>query len=275
MVRSRRTSEQAAGAGAPAPAPPPRRSPRRATRLTYGTGKYAAFHLLLARAFRHHAPQDEVYQYVTLGGTELRDVRTVHFIDPHLTDGAVSFEEDPARFALAQATAERLLASGPLVTVEHDSLFAGFRRPICNRRHLFFVDFEARCAFSDYDRLFGRMFRRGYILENDILLITSFIGGRQRRERMEKEYDPEFRILNVQTARHRYSIFRECHPSFTLYRALREADLQDQLAVECFGFVAYLDSSPMGVYGYTIRGGRTDLRAFLNAPRFELYGRTW
>ncbi len=246
-------------------------------RTTYGANKYAAFHLLLARMFRHHALPTENYQYVTLGGTELRDARTMHFIDARLLQGAVTFEEDDDRFPLAQATAQRLQQGGLTVEVTHESIFEAFTRTNAERRHLFFFDFEGRCAFSDYHRLFGRMFRKGHISENDILLITSFIGGRKKDlwKSVADEYDAEFRILDVRSAKDKQDTFRACHPSFTLYRALRDADLQDELAVECFGFVSYLDSSPMGVYGYSIRSGQTDFRAFVKAPRFELYGKSW
>ena len=247
---------------------------RKRSRTAYGPNKYSAFHLLLARMFRHFAPSDQVYQYVTLGGTELRDVRSISFVDARLLVGAVSFEENDVRFPLAQAAAERLRESGIDIEVTHDSLFRGFTRTNPDCRHLFFADFEGRCAFADYDKVFGRMFRKGYICENDILLITSFIGGRQKRERIDEVYDPEFRILDLRSSSARHAVFRACHPSFTLYRALRDADLQDDLAIECFGFVSYMGTSPMGVYGYSISPGRTDLRSFINAPRFETYGKS-
>src|SRR5438270_12521151 len=117
-------------------------APPKARPTAYGASKYAAFHLLLARMFRHHAPPEEAYQYVTLGGTELRDARTMHFIDARLLEGAVSFEEDPKRYALAQTTAARLQEGGLALQVMHGSLFAGFTRPIADRRHLFFIDSE-------------------------------------------------------------------------------------------------------------------------------------
>jgi len=240
--------------------------------LVYGPSKYAAFHLLLARMFRHYSTPGEAYQYVTLGGTELQDVRSIDFIDRLLLEGSLSFENDDVRFPLAQATARRFQEAGLSIKIVHDSLFGGFQRTNAERRHLFFVDFEGRCAFSDYHRLFGRMFRKAYICENDILLITSFLGGRKKWERIEQEYDPEFRILGIHSSTDKQVTFRACHPSFTLRRALREANMQDELAVECFGFVAYKDPdrSPMGVYGYVIRQGRTDLRTFLRAPQFEI-----
>jgi hypothetical protein len=227
--------------------------------------------------FRHFAPTGEVYRYITLGGTELRDCRTLHFIDERLTLGAISFEADDDRYPAAHATANRLRGAGPNVEVVHDNFFRGFTRANGDRRHLFFADFENRCAFTDYDLLFGRMFRREQICENDLLLITSYLGGRMKNldQRIEQEYDPEFRILGVTSAADKHVVFRACHPSFTLCRALRDADMQDVLDVRCFGFVAYMDTSPMGLYGYTIGRGVTRLREFLNAPRLELYGRAW
>jgi hypothetical protein len=246
-------------------------------RTAYGGNKYAAFHLLLARMFRHHAPPAEVYQYVTLGGTELRDARTVNFIDDRILEGAVSFEEDTDRFEMADAMARRLQTEGPKVQVIQGSLFEGFTRTNTERRHLFFVDFECRCAFSDFHLLFSRMFRRECICVNDLLIVTSFIGGRKPnlRQQVEEEYDPEFRILGIQSSQDKQATFRVCHPSFTLYRGLADAGMQDTLDVNCFGFVAYLDTSPMGVYGYTVGEGQTDIREFVNTPRFELYGTEW
>jgi hypothetical protein len=247
-------------------------APTPAQPLVYGPSKYAAFHLLLARMFRHYSAPGEAYQYVTLGGTELRDVRSIEFIDRRILEGALSFEDNDERFALAQATARRFQEAGLSIEVVHESLFDGFQRALAEHRHLFFVDFEGRCAFSDYHRQFGRMFRKQFIRENDILLITSFLGGRKKWERIEEEYDPEFRILGIHSSTDKQDTFRVCHPSFTLRRALREANMQDELAVECFGFVAYKDPdrSPMGICGYVIRQGRTDLRTFLRVPQFEI-----
>jgi hypothetical protein len=246
-------------------------------RTTYGGGKYAAFHLLLARMFRLFAPTDQLYKYVTFGGTELRDTRTVHFIDSRLLESAVSFEAEDARYKLAAKTADGLRAGGPDVEVINDNFFEAFTRPNTESRHCFFIDFEGRCAFSDIHVPFSRMFRKDYIAEDDFLLITSFLGGRKKNlwEEVAKEYDAEFRILGITKLEEKKAIYRACHPSFTLRRALAEVGMQDELAITCFGFVAYLDTSPMGVYGYSIGTGRTELHAFLNTPRFELYGPSW
>jgi len=78
-------------------------------RLAYAGNKYASFDLLLCRWLRHHA-QAAPYQYVTLGGTECRDVVSVHFVDPDLLGQAVSFEGDAGQFALATRTAAALRA---------------------------------------------------------------------------------------------------------------------------------------------------------------------
>src|SRR5947209_5394219 len=118
------------------PVPPAGRPARPGRRTTYGTGKYAALHLLFSRMFRLYAPPSVTYQYVTLGGTELRDCRTLHFIDNRLTQDAVSFEAADDRYPLAQATADHLRASGPVVEVMHDNLFQGFNRADPARRHL-------------------------------------------------------------------------------------------------------------------------------------------
>src|SRR6516165_9162565 len=95
--------------GLPAAAPAARR-------LNYPGNKYAALHLLLCRWLRHHS-QQHPYQYVTLGGTELRDVISLNFVDLNLLIQAFSFEGNAARFALASQTAHALGQSGIQVEV--------------------------------------------------------------------------------------------------------------------------------------------------------------
>src|SRR5262245_55091925 len=77
------------------------------TRTVYGPYKYAAFHLLLARWIRHYALVNP-YRYVTLGGTELRDVQSMFFIDPGLATRALSFESNHERYLLAEGAAQRV-----------------------------------------------------------------------------------------------------------------------------------------------------------------------
>src|SRR5438445_4350891 len=126
-------------------------------RLTYGANKYAAFHLLLCRWLRRYA-QPVPYQYVTLGGTEFGDVRSLHFIDPTLLGHALSFEEKPNRFELAEATAESLRQAGVDIVVIDGNLFSSFARESADP-NIFFVDLEGSCAFGELHKSFGALFR--------------------------------------------------------------------------------------------------------------------
>jgi hypothetical protein len=66
-------------------------------------------------------------------------------------------------------------------------------------------------------------------------------------------------MLNLHTFAEKRDCYRRAHPSFTLYRGLSEARLQDELGITCFGFVNYTDSSSMGLYGYNVQAGSTSL----------------
>ncbi len=152
-----------------AKAPAPRR-------LAYPGNKYAAFHLLLCRWLRHHA-QAVPYRYVTLGGTEFRDVISVHFVDPDLLGHAVSFEGNGGRFTLACQTAEALRAGGVQIEVQRGDILSTFIRQT-DAPHIFFVDLLGICAYGDYVERFGAMFQDLTIRENDCLIITSFLPPR-------------------------------------------------------------------------------------------------
>src|SRR3954447_24652700 len=108
----------------PAPAPAPAAATRR---LTYPGNKYAALHLLLCRWLRHYA-QPQPYQYVTLGGTEFRDVISLHFVDPNLLVDALSFEGNRARFALATQRAQTLGQGGIQIQVRQGNILTTFVR---------------------------------------------------------------------------------------------------------------------------------------------------
>src|SRR5436309_1660048 len=94
-------------------------------RTIYGPNKYAAFHLLLARWLRHHAQRGE-YRYVTLGGTELKDAQSLHFIDPLLIGRAISFETEESREAIALQTSRQLSKLGVNIEVVGQNIF-GFQ----------------------------------------------------------------------------------------------------------------------------------------------------
>src|SRR5687768_14111216 len=97
-------------------------------RLHYGPRKYAALHLLLARWLRVYADRAQQYCYVTLGGTELRDVQSLRFVNQGLSAMVVSFEEAKGRYKLALEAAERLNANGYEIDVQSGTFFSYKRR---------------------------------------------------------------------------------------------------------------------------------------------------
>ncbi len=86
--------------------------PAAAPPLKYGPRKYASLHLILSRWLRHDAERSAGYIYVTLGGTELRDIQSLRFIDSRLTSKVFSYEEDAEHYKLALRSAERIKSLG-------------------------------------------------------------------------------------------------------------------------------------------------------------------
>jgi hypothetical protein len=235
------------------------RAPRR---LSYPGNKYAAFHLLLCRWLRHHA-QTASYKYVTLGGTEFRDAISLHFVDPELLGQALSFEGHGGRFTIASQTAAELRAGGMQIEVQRGNILTTFVRDSATP-HIFFIDLLGICAFGVYAERFGRMFQNETIRESDCLIITSYLPARVGWPRVYNTFDGEFRLLGAGTIAEKQACYTRHHPSFTLYRALRRVDLEDTLALTCFGGIAYRSRAPMGVFGYTVEAGTTRLDTFAN-----------
>src|SRR5271156_1285042 len=92
-------------------------------RLIYGHRKYAALHLMLSRLIHLAVRHDTNYVYVTLGGTEFRDVQSLRFIAPRLASRVISFETDKTRHQLASKTAIELQAQGIPLTLFNKSFF--------------------------------------------------------------------------------------------------------------------------------------------------------
>ena len=237
-------------------------------RTRFGPNKYAAMHLLIARWLRHYA-QPGCYHFVTLGGTELKCCQSLHFIDPKLKASAASFESSAERHEFARAMAEQLEGAGVSVTTRRGDIF-DFERE-SDEPHLFFFDFTGTCAHADLIIKFSRLFTDGRLRENDALLVTSYLGRNPGWPRVLGAFDAEFRILGVSETDKKIISYKRCHPSFTLYRALCNSDLQSDLQMRCFGCVEYRDSSPMGIYGYVIEEGITDFPEFIKrAPFFDI-----
>src|SRR5439155_14477790 len=97
--------------------------PAHGKRLPFGPTKYGAFSLLLGRWLRHHCKPGQ-YSYISLGGTELKDIENLHFIDPTLVSSATSFESDHGRHILALKRVEELRRVGVKATALNENIFS-------------------------------------------------------------------------------------------------------------------------------------------------------
>lgn len=234
-------------------------------RLVYGPRKYAGFHLLLCRWFRLFAVRETEYCYVTLGGTELRDVQSLGFIDSDLAKNMWSYELDGDRYDLACTRASQLSYSSIGLHVEFGTFFSHGRQS--DLPHMFFLDLPGICAWSDYDRRFGEMFQNEVIREGDCLIITSHLGHNPGFADIQKQFAGEFAVLGVDVDdRERVrNIYRRAHPTMTLFKALCLNRIHGEVRLRCFGTVKYRDvgRTPMGIYGYSVSSGNTELRSLV------------
>ena len=226
-------------------------------RRIFGPYKYAALHLLLGRWVRRYASEGN-HAYVTLGGTELRDVESLHFIDPKLLHEAVSYETEAGRHQLAKQSSLLLAEAGIKVRIENSSFFDYSRQS--NLPHIFFLDLEYQCTLADYYIRFGEMFQNEVIREGDALLVTSYLPARRGWKRLYDTFDAEFRILKLHTPNEKQALYKIAHPSFALYKGLDNRGLQNEVKLSCFGCVEYRDTSSMAIYGYLIQEGKTNFR---------------
>ncbi len=234
-------------------------------RLLYGPKKYAGLHLLLCRWLRMHAQPATSYSYVTLGGTELRDIHSLSFIDLQLLSGVWSYESDPKRYALAAKSAEALAALGITIRMRDTTFFSHTRQS--ENPHIFFLDLTGICAWGDYDQQFGEMFQNEVIREGDCLLITSHLGHHRGTFEIRELFRGEFAVLgiNLDDNDRVRNIYRRAHPSMTLFKGLCDKGIHRELQVRCFGTVKYKDHgrTPMGIYGYALLPGATELKTLV------------
>ena len=241
---------------------------QRNKRLNYGPAKYAAFHLLLCRWMRHHAHNGQ-FQYITLGGTELRDIQSLHYVDHQCTCCIISFEFGKSEYELACGTRDRVHAIGLQVDVRRGDIFK-FQRG-GHEPHLFFIDLKGCCVLSEYDEKFAGLLSDEHIRPGDSLFITSHLGARRGWTTLLAEYAEELDTLEVAGMANRRLCFRRCHPSFTLFRALHLIGFQSVIGLRCFACVEYRDKTPMALFGYTITQGTTTfLELVQNAPYFHI-----
>jgi len=232
-------------------------------KLAFGPNKYAAFHLIVARWLRQCANKGP-HCYVTLGGTELRDIPSMGFVDSGLLQNVWSYENDAERYRLAEQSAAILQGKGISVQLQHGSIWNHARSS--DLPHLFYIDLLGICAWSDYDARLGAMFQNEVIREGDGLLITSHLGHNPGLPAIREHFGGEFDVLGLDTSSDAIvkSTFRRSHPSLTLFKALSLNGIQSELSVRCFGAIKYQDKSPMGIYGYSISAGTTNLSSLVN-----------
>lgn len=236
--------------------------------LNYGPAKYAAFHLLLCRWLRQHV-QPGQFHYITLGGTEMRDIQSLFYIDQQCTSSIVSFELHRAEHLLALATQERLNAVGLQIEVRRSDLFAFQRNG--DEPYLFFLDVKGCFVMSQYDEKLAELLLDNRLRPGDSLLITSHLGARRGWGNLLAEYSDELNTLQVTGLQNRKNCFRRSHPSFTLFRALDRIGYQNDVAIRCFGCIEYRDKTPMSIFGYTVAEGMTSFTELVqNAPYFHV-----
>jgi len=226
----------------------------RRERLIFGPNKYYAINLILARWLRHYAVTDQEYCYVTLGGTELRDVANIVWIDELLGSAIVSYENDAARADLARETAASIAGRGVAVLIMEDDIFSYERDS--DIPHIFFVDLTGICKPTPHADEFRSWFERDVLRAGDFLLVTSHLGTQAL-----KHYDSEFRELRSSGPQEKRKLYDRCHPAFVLRRALLSTGLEEELRLRPVGSVRYRDSSTMGLYGILIEEGEYESSA--------------
>ena len=246
-------------------------STKKPNRLIFGTAKYAALHLMLCRWMRIISIPTSC-TYVTLGGTELRDIESLDFVDSALIKPAITFELDSKRYKYAQKAAHTLHELGIDVDVRRADMFNYQRES--DQPHIFFFDFEGICAWSDYHIQFGHMFQDLVMREGDTLFLTSYLGRHPGWPRVYEEFAGEFLVLGVKEVAKKKEIYTRSHVAFTLFRALKHVNLTDDLLVAPIGAIRYRDTSPMLLCGFTVSGGSTDFSSLASVrPYYDLTAR--
>ena len=237
----------------------------RRRRLVFGPHKYYAVNLILARWLRHYAVADQEYCYVTLGGTELRDVANVIWIDRLLASSIVSYENDAENASMARSTATSLARVGLAVSIIEDDIF-GYERD-SDLPHIFFVDLTGICKPIPYEDEFRNWFERDVLRPGDFLLVTSHLASVRWPEAL-RYYDSEFRELRSFKVDEKKSLYYLSHPAFVLRRALLSTGMERELRLRPVGSVRYQDTTSMGLYGIVVEEGDTSLRLLVEEVPF-------
>jgi hypothetical protein len=241
---------------------------KKSKRLDYGPAKYAAFHLLLCRWMRHYAVEGK-FHYVTLGGTELRDIQSLHYIDDGCAAGIVSYELKRTEHDLALTTCARLQGVGLQIEVRRGDIFS-FER-VSDEPHLFFIDLKGCCVFEQYYKPISQWLLNDHLRPGDSLLITSHLGFRGGWDKYLPAFSAQFETLEINGEQEQKRCFRRSHISFTLFQALDRIGYQHEISLKCFGCVEYRDRSPMSIVGYSLSEGTTTFHDLVgDTPYFHV-----
>jgi|SRR5882724_1727858 len=245
------------------------------TKLLFGANKYCALNQMLAKWLRDCGSPTQTYCYVTLGGTELRDVSYVAWIDRRLTSRVISFEQDATRHRLAQQTVTKLREKGVNAEAIPDDIFS-YRRSANGPPHIFYLDLLGICSPNPYRREFKIWFENDVLRAGDVLLITSYLGRNPGWDKVLGQFDSEFRLLRVSSLQEKRQLYDVFHPMFVLFRSLIDSGLSSELSLRCFGSVKYRDTSIMGLYGIVCVERSSNLADTLTGtPFFNSLTDTW
>lgn len=245
-----------------------------AKRRRYRGWKYAALNLMVAKWLRRFAKPGEKYSYVTLGGTELYDIAHFGWIQGGLIGAVRSYEEQATLFPLAEETGRRFGALGVPVEVVQDDIFE-YRRDL-GGPHIYFIDLKNVCKPSEHGDLFQVWFEEGVLEPGDLLLVTSYLGGRTTWEWKLRPFDAEFRLLRIESFEAKRAMYEAAHPQFVVHQAMSGAGRSKDLQVAPVGFVKYFDTSTMGLYGMVCLSGQSSLVSMVTeVPRFDHVKQSW
>lgn len=241
---------------------------------------------MVARRLAWPGRQDMPCRYVTMGGSELFDIANVMWVGRHFVEEALSFESNKSVFNTATRVRNLYEANGLKVDVANDDFFSYERTS--KLPHVYFVDLKGTFTIQ-YVEPIKEWLANEIFVPGDVMFITS-IQARYPLEKAFNDFQGEYAFLGVADKKEKQRIYYEAHPSFILARALREARREKEIELIPLGCIKYNDireaeedegreeaekagkkvrdestTSPMGIYGFLLDDGITDLRRLVEA----------
>ena len=242
-------------------------------RAKYGSNKYTAYNLILAKWLRNFA-DSHPYQYVTLGGANLHDIAYISWISRQLVSSIISYEQDDFRYKTANESIKFYTDKGIFIDIVKADIFDYRRRS--DLAHIFFLDLTEVCAHEQHRTGFRTWFEEQVLRNGDLILITSYLGRNPGWEKVLKQFDSEFRILRKSTVDEQKILYERAHPLFVVHGALRDAGLDSEIGLKSVGFIRYFDTSAMGLYAiHCVDKAMNFLDTFDQLSYFNIKTRVW